>query len=117
MKYIVAALFVFSAHSAFAYITAQPGAVFFPATKIGMASARTVLVQNNSDKPENIRVMGACWGGIDVHSSCFGTLQKYQSCSVNIWFRPTREGNVSCSLSVYGSSNGTSVSISGYGIK
>lgn len=98
-------------------IDVYPGAVYFSQTPVGYWDIQTVTVRNVGEKSQSVYVSHSCYGAFDVRNYCYSTLMSYQSCSIEVWFRPYSPGYASCSINISGNQGSRFVSVTGYGVK
>lgn len=96
----------------------SPSSIYFFQTQIGFWDVRSVTVRNTGVQEQRVNVTnGSCFMDFEVRDNCFGTLRQYQSCNIDVWFRPRYEGYADCSFNVNGTTSFQSVNVSGYGYK
>ncbi|MCB0348858.1 MAG: hypothetical protein KDD37_08475 [Bdellovibrionales bacterium] len=117
MKWIfVSLLFVgFNAH---AQLSASPSYVNFGDVSVdsGLGRRTTVFVNSQSNQDNSVYVSNSCFGSFYTYNNCY-TLPPYGSCTIQVEYKPIREGYESCSMSIRGSRGGfTTLTISGRGV-
>jgi len=96
-----------------ASVSVGSSSMSFGDVRIGSSSSQSFTITNNSDCPVNYSVSGTPYG-FSISSSG-GTLSAHSSTSISVTFNPGYEQNYSGYINV--SPNGSSVSVSGRGVK
>lgn len=99
-------------------LMASPPSVFFPQTPInGLSRYAYVNVTNQgSDNANGVNVVSFCGVGFYVSGFCPGVLGPWQSCQINIEFRPTQIGSYSCEIEVNSVNGPAIIDVSGQGV-
>lgn len=106
--------------TATASIQAFPSSVNFGQVEINsLARRQSVQVRNMSNEPTRLQISKSCPLGFQVWDfGCGLSLPAYGTCSLDIEFRPTREGYHSCTIWIRSDSNFSTetVQLSGTGV-
>lgn len=117
MKWIFTVL-LFVSFNAHAQLSASPSFVNFGDVSVdnGFGRRTSVNVYSNSNEQNTVFVNNSCFGAFYTTNNCY-TLMPYGSCTIQIEYRPRREGYDSCNININGNRGGyTSVSVRGRGV-
>lgn len=103
-----------------ANLAAMPSFVNFFDTQVGSGgqSSSVTITNQSQEMADSVFVRDNCFSHFYVFSSCSLRLEPYQSCMVQIQFRPIMAGTHSCSVNVSGTNTNTaSVWVQGRGVE
>jgi hypothetical protein len=117
MKWMLTLAIFMCGVSAKAQISASPSFIDFGDLTVNQGWRQTsVWVRNNSNQPLNLYVSNSCFGSFYSYNNCY-SMQPYGSCSIQVEFRPRREGYESCNINISANPSGyASISIRGRGV-